>query len=265
MIIYGLPENPALRVLALGAGTQSTVMALLADQGMFGELPDLAIFADTGWEPQAVYEHLQWLKNRLSFPVVVVTAGDLRSDVLNSTYNVMPVYRKRESSTGMAQRHCTANYKIKPLERGIRRHLGLEKGQRFPKRVEVEQWMGISTDEVLRAKDSRHAKITHRFPLIEIGFSRANCINWFNLRFPDRHLPKSACVGCPFHNDTMWREMRDHDPESWADAVDFDRQINKRGEFLHRQRVPLDQVDLTTLEDHGQLSFLDECDGMCGV
>ena len=59
--------------------------------------------------------------------------------------------------------------------------------------------------------------------------------------------------------------MRDSDPVSWADAVDFDREMNKRGEFLHRQRLPLDEVDLSTLEDHGQLSFLDESEGMCGV
>ena len=39
-------------MLSLGAGTQSTVMALMAEQGYNGmPKPDLAIFADTGWEP----------------------------------------------------------------------------------------------------------------------------------------------------------------------------------------------------------------------
>ena len=265
MIIYPLPENPALRVLSLGAGVQSTVMALMADESLFGAPPDLAIFADTQWEPAAVYEHLEWLKSVLSYPVEVVIKGDLRADTLTPAYNKMPVYRKRETSSGMAQRQCTAAYKIKPIEQAIRRHLGFEKGQKYPKGVIVEQWLGISTDEIIRAKNARHSKITNRFPLIEIGFSRANCEGWFQLRFPDRKLVKSACIGCPFHNDHMWREMRDSDPVSWANAVDFDKQINKRGEYLHRQRVPLDQVDLTTLEDHGQLSFLDECEGMCGV
>src|SRR5690606_6623803 len=36
---------------------------------------------------------------------------------------------------------------------------------------------------------------------------------------------KSACIGCPFHDDRYWRDMRDNRPEEWADAVDFDRQI----------------------------------------
>jgi hypothetical protein len=35
---------------------------------------------------------------------------------------------------------------------------------------------------------------------------------------------------------------------------------------MHAQRVPLEQVDLSTAEDRGQLSlFNNECEGMCGV
>ena len=43
---------------------QSTVLALLADRGEYGlEKPDVAVFADTGWEPPSVYQHLDWLEN----------------------------------------------------------------------------------------------------------------------------------------------------------------------------------------------------------
>ena len=52
---------PALRVISLGAGVQSTTMALLAAHGEIQPMPDAAIFADTGWEPAAVYRHLEWL------------------------------------------------------------------------------------------------------------------------------------------------------------------------------------------------------------
>lgn len=69
-----------LRVLSLGAGVQSTTLALLAAHGVIGPMPDCAIFADTAWEPQAVYDHLAWLMspNLLPFPVHVVSAGSLR-------------------------------------------------------------------------------------------------------------------------------------------------------------------------------------------
>lgn len=44
-----------IRVLSLGAGVQSSTLALMIARG---ELPpvDCAIFSDTGWEPKAVYE-----------------------------------------------------------------------------------------------------------------------------------------------------------------------------------------------------------------
>ena len=35
--------------------------------------------------------------------------------------------------------------------------------------------------------------------------------------------------------------------------------------FKSEGRVPLKDADLSTAEDRGQLNFLDECDGMCGV
>jgi hypothetical protein len=36
--------------------------------------------------------------------------------------------------------------------------------------------------------------------------------------------------------------------------------------FLHRSCVPLDEVDLRTAEDKGQLNlWLNDCEGMCGV
>ena len=49
-----------LRCLSLGAGVQSTTMALMAAHGALTPMPDCAIFADTGWEPEAVYDHLDW-------------------------------------------------------------------------------------------------------------------------------------------------------------------------------------------------------------
>ena len=66
--------------------------------------------------------------------------------------------------------------------------------------------------------------------------------------------------------------MRDHDPDSWADAVWVDRNIRTgfrkiRGEvYLHRSAVPLDEADLTTDADRGQLDLWpNECEGLCGV
>jgi hypothetical protein len=68
-------------IISLGAGVQSTVMALMSAKG---DLPpcDGAIFSDTGWEPKAIYAHLNWLENELPFPVYRVSNGSLRDDAI---------------------------------------------------------------------------------------------------------------------------------------------------------------------------------------
>lgn len=75
-----------LRALSLGAGVQSTTMALMAAHGEVGPMPDCAIFADTGWEPKAVYEHLEWLMspNVLPFPVHIVSGGNIRDNLMDA-------------------------------------------------------------------------------------------------------------------------------------------------------------------------------------
>jgi hypothetical protein len=61
-------------------------------------------------------------------------------------------------------------------------------------------------------------------------------------------VAKSACIGCPYHGNRQWRDLRDNRPEEWADAVAFDEAIRKGGArglpldgqaFLHRSRLPL--------------------------
>lgn len=71
------------RFLSLGAGVQSSTLALMIAHGEL-EPVEAAIFADTGWEPRKVYEWLDWLEKQLPFPVHRVQRGDLRRDTLGS-------------------------------------------------------------------------------------------------------------------------------------------------------------------------------------
>lgn len=266
-----------LRILSLGAGVQSTTLALMAEYGDLPK-PDAAIFADTQWEPKAVYHHLEWLRSVLSYPVHVVTAGNLRDGIIarrNSTsgrFPSIPWYTVNpDGSHGMGRRQCTSEYKLKPLAAKMRELAGYEKGQRIPAGT-VEVWVGISLDEAGRMKPAKQRWMTNRWPLIEVGMTRRDCLRWLEKRGYPRP-PKSSCIGCPFHNNAMWRDLRDNSPDEWADAVAIDaalRQGNSRGirgtEYMHAARVPLDQVDLRTAEDRGQGNlFMNECEGICGV
>jgi hypothetical protein len=173
---------PTLRILSLGAGVQSTTMALLAAHGEIGPMPDAAIFADTGSEPAPTYEHLRWLMspNVLPFPVHVVgKATSLHADLMRGTnsggrrrYAAIPAFLSRPGEReGMGRRQCTKEYKIEPLLKKQRELAGFAPRQRIPAGA-VEVWIGISRDEALRMKPSRNAWSVHRWPLIERGMTR---------------------------------------------------------------------------------------------
>lgn len=168
-----------LKVLSLGAGVQSTALLLMSIRGEIDRL-DCAIFADTGWEPAAVYTHLAWLEEvarAAGIPVHRVQAGDLRSDALRSQvrgrksngtrWASMPLYvLGHDNGTGMIKRQCTAEYKIRPIERKVRELLGLRPRQPWPKDVAVEQFFGISADEMRRVRMPDALWRRHRYPFV---------------------------------------------------------------------------------------------------
>jgi hypothetical protein len=251
-----------LRVLSLGAGVQSSTILLMACHGE--EQIDAAIFADTGWEPSWVYEHLDWLERTASdagIPLYRVSGGDLRSDALaNKPEAWMPLWSTKPDGTSeQLRRQCTKNYKIVPLRRKVRE---LNGGSR---RL-VQQFIGISLDEYQRIRTSDVQYITHVYPLIERRMTRADCVRWLSNRgYP---VPrKSSCIACPLRSVADWRDIKSH-ARSWADAVDFDERIRHvrsnraGGVFVQRSRNPLVEVDLRSEQDQGQLEF--EFDG-CGV
>ena len=168
-----------------------------------------------------------------------------------------PNARRDEIEIGMITRQCTTEYKLVPIRRHVRVIAGLERVRSTSHPV-VEQWIGISTDEAIRMKPSFQSWQVNRWPLIEQRMSRSDCLAWLRQHgYPIP--PKSACLGCPFHSNARWRQIRDEDPAGWADAVDADRRIRTgfrgmRAElFLHRSCVPLDQADLS--DDSAQLDL----------
>jgi hypothetical protein len=264
----------SLHVLSLGAGVQSTAMLLMAMEGEIKPKPDLIVFADTQWEPAAVYDNLERLR-KLGAEIEVVTAGDIRADALDPKKNfasiplitVQPV----TGDKGMLRRQCTREYKIAPIRRLIRQRLKQRQQNR------AVMWMGITTDEALRMRESNVKYIENRYPLIDMGLSRRDCMTWLN-KHGYEPPQRSACIGCPFRDAASWRDIKKM-PDEWADVVDFDERLRSelgiterlgsgKQAFLHSSGTPLRDVDLRTLEDKGQLVFDGfgvECEGMCGV
>jgi hypothetical protein len=272
--------NPAkpVRVLSLGAGVQSTTVLLMMLHGEI-EKAEHAVFADTGWEPRAVYEHLKSLLPLMDGAGIhfhQVSNGNLRQDAENlGRFASMPFFIRNEDGTsGITRRQCTNEYKLTPLLNKQRELAGLAKGQRSKVHL-LTSVIGISFDEAQRMRDPHRAWMKNDYPLVDLEMTRSDCLRWCKER-GYKQPPRSACIGCPFQTDERWRNLRDNQPDEWKDAVAFDRYLRTdsfrqksglRGAvYLHKSLVPLDEVDLRTAEEHGQFRLFDlECQGMCGV
>ncbi|MFD1660204.1 hypothetical protein ACFSL4_18870 [Streptomyces caeni] len=247
-------------------------MLILAAEGLLPKL-DFAVFADTGWEPRAVYEHLDRIEREIArpakIPILRVSSGNIGGDALdpNHRFASMPLHiLNPDGGAGMSRRQCTGEYKVKPIKKQIRALLGYPYPARIPKGIFVEQWIGISVDEFHRAKDADVAYMRNVFPLLDLGLTRDDCMRLLRTRGLGS-TPKSSCLGCPYHGNAQWRALRDGSPEEWRDVVEFDAAIragnaraNADGKrllgqaFLHRSRVPLDQapIDHVTAREWAQ-------------
>lgn len=262
-----------MNVLSLGAGVQSTALLLLAAEGRI-QKPEVAVFADTGWEPRAVYEHLDKLERDVATPAGIevrrVKATTQRGIGIrehlvaeDTRYFRIPTFMRRlvdrdgvpvgdSERLQIMQRSCTQTYKIEPIHREYRRLLGSAvsatgRVSGVPKGGHVVQQIGISLDEIQRAKDSRQKWITNSYPLLDLGWSRTDCIQYLT-REGWGATEKSACIGCPFHSNTEWTRIRDTKPDEWLDVVAVDAAI--------RNGPPRERVDGTRWSDTGTTFFL---------
>lgn len=269
-----------LRVLSLGAGVQSTTLALMAAHGEI-EPPDCAIFADTQSEPAAVYDHLRWLMspNVLPFAVRIVTAGSLRNQIYRGMLTGAridgspPFHADSDSGGGMIRRQCTHDFKLVPIWRELKSLAGIKPRSPGPKRPVISMSMGISFDEAHRMRTPAFRWLLYEYPLVDRAISRHDCLRWLARKgYPTP--AKSACTFCPYNSDARWADLRQNDWVAWDEAVEMDALIRpgnshtgSRGRpwFLHRSLRPLDQVPLTALDQGQPDLFGNECEGMCGV
>lgn len=284
-MLFDEPQKTPWSFLSLGAGVQSSTMALMAAHGEITPQPDAAIFADTQAEPPSVYRWLDQLEELLPFPIYRVSAGNLTQDALEwhttkdgrrYVKTLIPVFTLgRDGSKGMINRRaCTADYKIKPIRRKVKELAGIRARQQ---ELTVTQWIGISLDEIQRMRLSTDAWWKNRWPLIEQRMTRADCLGWMKKNgYPTP--PRSACVYCPYHSDREWRHLQTQEPEAFQLAIEFEHALQERSNlsenlrstpFLHSSVQSLERVDFSSDLERGQMSlwqnFNVECEGMCGL
>ena len=283
-----LEKDVELRVLSLGAGVQSsTVLFKMLDQEI--KPADIAIFADTGNEQKEVYVWLDYLKDlmkdKMDFYVVrnEENTGHIIDDYKSASgrHSLIPLHIKRaDGTTSINMRTCTAEYKIKPLQRKVKEILGGSLRGRC-----VEMVMGISYDEIQRAKIPSNKWQINCYPLVENKITRSDCKHWIS-HTDYGQPPRSACIICPYHDNKEWKNLKDNYPDEFEYAVKFDewlrdpnsnsaalqkfRDYNEKKQtpsqqYVYKGKVPLKEATFDEPSDYQGTLFDDECEGMCGI
>ncbi len=280
---------PALNILALGIGTQSTALYYMSALGIIKRY-DYAIFVDPGREKTDTYEYLkmliEWGVKHNAPPIIIHKEKNLYEDLLNCTnssnnsFITIPAYvTSKKYKSSLLKRQCTNEYKIQPFTRAIRKIYGIS-GHYWTPPTFIS--FGITTDEIERMKIPRKKWQTSLFPFCGYSvtrdktekikgypkFNRQDCINW--LKENNFTVPvKSSCTFCPYQSDLSWLELKNNDPKEFKKIVQLDKAIREdhRGRikspiYLHRSLKPLDRVVFKTSDkdDFGTCAS-----GICGL
>lgn len=262
-----------LKVISYGGGVQSTAMLVLAAQSRIDFKTFLFCNVGDDSEHPATLAYV----HEVAMPYAQANGIELvELHRVKRTGESETLYQRltrdgirsidipvRMANGAPGNRNCTADFKIKVVDRWLREHGAKEEG--------AEVAIGISLDEFQRMKPNMDKSTPwkeNRFPLIDLRMSRQDCMSVIvkaGLSVP----PKSSCWYCPFHSISKWQEMRTNEPDLFQRSVDLEKIINERRAILGKDNVwlssKLKPLDKATTELEQQSLFEDEgCDsGYC--
>lgn len=225
-------------VWSCGGGVESTALAVLICNGQLPK-PDYAVMTDCGYEKHATLEYVEnTLRPRLREAGVdlrIIRTMDYTDNRLidESGYFLIPAFRDDEGKRVKFRTSCNNLWKVRPVRKWLR-----EQGV-----VSCENWLGISAKEAHRMRKPSHKWFSHRYPLVEMGLDREQCL-WLIGSSGWPMPPKTSCIMCPQQDDAAWLAMRDKYPDDFIRAVEIERELRRIDEhvYLHRSLRPLDQV-----------------------
>ncbi|MDG6970400.1 MAG: hypothetical protein JRN54_04745 [Nitrososphaerota archaeon] len=206
-------------VLSYGAGVNTFYMLLKLPE--WGIKPDYVVFADTGNEQPATYDHLKRVaipemeRQGLKFVTVKHPKWSSLLEYSLSTRKMPPRTKFRGQG-----RYCTTMFKLDPIIR-------FETSVRENKEA-FTNLIGIAYDEIHRMSTvGRRKWITNAHPLVERHITREDCLTGIRLAGFEAP-PKSSCDFCPFQKKSQWaRTLRDN-PSAIDDGINIELLFNQK-------------------------------------
>lgn len=186
------------RFISFSGGVESTTMCILYGKGA------TAIWCDTGWEHEAMYERMDTVEQRLKelhdgdFELLRVKPTAKAKGVQVDTLSAYILHSQFMPTKQM--RYCTRMFKIEPIERLLK-----EAG-------ECELMIGFNADEESRTGNlEKLPNVQYSYPLIEAGYTREMCEDILNIHglHPDFpiYMQRGGCVGCIFKSIAEYKAM----------------------------------------------------------
>lgn len=232
-----------MKILSCGAGMQSTALALMScansqNRGVFPLVPiyDAIIFCDLCAEASWVYEQVKFIANACQescIPFYVITTDLLGAFMRNfgsGHITSIPFWSIGEDGKkAKMRRHCTIDFKILAIQKFVRYTLldyRWREKLRKQDRGAHELHIGFSAEEKQRIFDSYNPMFVNRFPLVDMGLTRADnyryCLeNW------ELDTKASACIFCPFHRNYFFKHLKENHPSRYAQLVEFDQKLER--------------------------------------
>ena len=281
-------KGPELAVLSLGLGQDSTaiLLKLIYDKEFRQKYAPnrlLVVTAETNDENPKTYETLVetkelCLKHGIEFVHITPEMGfhSEKWPGLREFYN-----RTKTVGSKMFPKTCTVRLKIDPIYKYIESYLGERYGVRVglkkgygaftAKYGKIRMMVGLAQGEEKRVakpeafiKEAwRRDSITTVYPLIDLGYGRAECQKYiisvgFNLPVP------SNCRLCPFMNEQELVWMHRFMPSDLEDWIRIER--NKIDNNRHMDSVPeKDKNGDPKLDKNGNVKLVNKNYGVWGV
>lgn len=253
-----------LKDMSYGGGTPSTTVVLMACENKLAGRPihpsvpdyDVVLYCDLHAEPSWVARQVAFVSDacaQAGIPFVTLDAdlyGDFTRNFGKNRVSSIPAWTIGPGGKkGKMPRQCTCDYKIAVMERYVRYELLGYKPRQRAKWWDVhahEMHMGIMAEESRRAKESRQTLFVNKYPLVEMGWTRADCFR-YNKEVWGLETWASSCVFCPFHTRYFFNFLREHDPDGYALALQVDELMERN------QAVPPLQSSLFLTKNHKRL------------
>lgn len=204
-------------VMAYGMGTNS--VAMLVGLKERGENVDLILSADTGGERPETYEHRdfmsRWCESN-GFPeIVCVKKGGMQETLEENCLRMQML-----PSIAYGFKSCSQKYKRLPQDTYCNNWQPARDAWKRGERV--VKLIGYDADEERRAQIKDDAKYIYRYPLIEWGWDRDDCIAAIE-RAGIPQPGKSACFFCPSSKREEIENLKKEHPLLFQRALNLEK------------------------------------------